>query len=64
MWDARGAAGVGMKTIYIPLPDEDSPYPTGQSVKTKAEGGEVDLVIDSFEDLVRLVKENHQGSRL
>ncbi|EKM77536.1 hypothetical protein AGABI1DRAFT_115116 [Agaricus bisporus var. burnettii JB137-S8] len=64
LWDARGAAGVGMKTIYIPRPDEDDPYPTGQSVKTKAEGGEVDLVIDSFEDLVRLVKENHQGSRL
>jgi hypothetical protein len=56
MWDSRGAGGVGMKTIYIPRPDEDHGFPTGQIVKTKEKGGEVDLVINSFEELVQLVK--------
>jgi hypothetical protein len=53
-----------MKTIYIPRPDEDEEIPTGQIVKTKDEGGEVDLVIDSFEDLVELVKQKDRESHL
>ncbi|KAF7760302.1 hypothetical protein Agabi119p4_10978 [Agaricus bisporus var. burnettii] len=59
MWDDRAAKAVGLKTIYIPRPDEDFEVPTGQIVKTKAEGGIVDFVVSSFGDLAKLVEENH-----
>lgn len=56
IWDVRAAGKLGLKTIYIPRPDEDAEVPTGEVVKTKAEGGEVDYVVNSFEDIVKLVR--------
>ena len=46
-WDLRAAAAVGLRTVYIPRSGENP----GVEVKTKAEGGEVDAVIPSFEEL-------------
>ncbi|KAG6901646.1 hypothetical protein C0995_009645 [Termitomyces sp. Mi166 len=37
IWDLRGAAAVGLRTVYIPRLDEES---LGVEIKTKAEGGE------------------------
>ncbi|KAK7012599.1 Haloacid type II [Favolaschia claudopus] len=53
--DLRAAAGVGMRTIYIPRPGED--VGVGE-VKPKAEGGDVDVVVHSFEELVKLLAGN------
>ncbi|KAK7052554.1 Haloacid type II, partial [Favolaschia claudopus] len=48
-WDLRGAAKAGMKTVYVARNAEE---PIGyEEVKAKSEGGEVDLVFDSFTDL-------------
>lgn len=55
IWDLRAAAKLGMKTIYVPRPDEDSGVKDGD-VRSKEEGGEVDFVCESFEGIVRLVK--------
>ncbi|TFK48012.1 haloacid dehalogenase [Heliocybe sulcata] len=49
--DLRAAAGHGMRTIYVRRPTEDSPD-VRDAVKTKEEGGEVDLVVDSFLDII------------
>jgi len=52
VWDLGGAARAGMKTIYVrraaqePVPDEE--------LKLRSDGGEVDLVIDSFTELAGL----------
>ncbi|KAJ7171179.1 HAD-like domain-containing protein [Mycena filopes] len=49
-WDLRGAAQAGMKTIYVKRAAEE---PLGHDeVKTKSDGGEVDLIFDSFAELV------------
>ncbi|KAG5336322.1 hypothetical protein C0989_012172 [Termitomyces sp. Mn162] len=53
-WDLRAAATVGLRTVYIPRLGEES---SGAEVKTKAEGGEVDAVIHSFEELESLLTE-------
>ncbi|KAI8975821.1 haloacid dehalogenase [Trametes punicea] len=52
MWDLEAASKHGMKTVYIPRPTDD----TGirDKVKTKAEGGQVDVLVDSFEVLGNL----------
>ncbi|KAJ6531370.1 HAD-like domain-containing protein [Mycena vulgaris] len=51
-WDLRGAARAGMKTIYVRRAAEE---PLDQEeVKPKSEGGEVDLVVDSFTELAAL----------
>ncbi|KAJ7202087.1 HAD-like domain-containing protein [Mycena pura] len=55
MWDLRGAARAGMKTIYVRRAAEE---PTGEDpdmqIKAKSQGGEVDLVVDSFAELTAL----------
>ena len=43
--DLRAAASYGLKTVYIPRPGEGE-----DNVKSKAEGGEVDLVVSCFTD--------------
>lgn len=53
MWDLRGAAKVGMVTVYVPRPDED--YPEEGDVRTKGEGGEVDYVVDDFVELAKIL---------
>lgn len=50
LYDLQGAARAGMKTIYIPRGDEQSNVDEN-SVRSKAEGGEVDLVVKSFVEL-------------
>ncbi|KAF7368749.1 Haloacid type II [Mycena venus] len=55
MWDLRGAAATGMKTIFVKRAAEE---PIGQAeVKTKSDGGEVDLVVDSFAELAAIFAE-------
>ncbi|KAI0364922.1 haloacid dehalogenase [Pilatotrama ljubarskyi] len=53
IYDLRAAAGHGMKTVYVRRLTED----TGMrdSVKSEAEGGEVDVVVDSLEELAALL---------
>ncbi|KAK7028521.1 HAD-like domain-containing protein [Favolaschia claudopus] len=53
--DLRAAAGVGMRTVYVPRPGED--VGVGE-VKSKAEGGNVDVVVQSFEELAKLLTGN------
>ncbi|KAH7908286.1 HAD-like domain-containing protein [Hygrophoropsis aurantiaca] len=53
-WDLRGAANAGLKTIYVPRPAEDTPQIKAE-MKTKKHGGEVDLIVGSFGELVKLV---------
>jgi len=59
--DLRGAAKQGMRTIYIRRLDEpdeqlDEDRAAGKGeVKTKAEGGEVDIVVDSFTELAEVL---------
>lgn len=55
MWDLRAAQKLGMKTIYVPRPDEDSGAEAGE-IKSKEEGGEVDFVAENFEGIVRIVR--------
>ncbi|KAF9451447.1 HAD-like protein [Macrolepiota fuliginosa MF-IS2] len=56
IFDLRAAGSLGLTTIYVPRPDEDVDLQDGEIVKTKADGGEVDIVVDSFEGIVRLVR--------
>lgn len=53
IYDLRAAAGVGMRTIYIPRAGEE--IPDAGEIKSKAEGGEVDAVVGSFLDLAGLL---------
>ncbi|KAJ6526868.1 haloacid dehalogenase [Mycena vulgaris] len=55
IYDLRAAAGVGMRTIYVRRAGEEPPE--GGEVKPKSEGGEVDVVVDSFEELAALLAE-------
>lgn len=52
--DLRAAATHGMKTVYVRRPSED--LAVRDKVKIKAEGGEVDLVVDSFLQLAEALK--------
>jgi FMN phosphatase YigB (HAD superfamily) len=51
-FDLRGAAAVGMPTIYIPRLNLEGPDPEAENMKSKAEGGEADLVVSSFTEMV------------
>ena len=50
IYDLRAAAKEGMRTIYVRRPTEDTKEEK-ESVKEKKDGGEVDLVVGSFEEL-------------
>ena len=54
LWDLRAAASHGMKTVYIPRSTDDLEVDKA-GIKSKAEGGEVDLVIHSLEELAGMV---------
>lgn len=56
IFDLRAAGSLGLKTVYVPRPDEDAGLKAGEVVKTKDEGGDVDFVVDSFEGIVKLVR--------
>jgi beta-phosphoglucomutase-like phosphatase (HAD superfamily) len=51
--DLRAAASHGMRTVYVGRPTED--VGVRDSVKSKADGGEVDVVVDSLTELAGLV---------
>ncbi|KAF7376880.1 Haloacid type II [Mycena sanguinolenta] len=52
LFDLRGAASVGMRTIYIPRPGEN---PNGEEVKLRADNGDVDVVVESFTELATIL---------
>ncbi|KAH8091352.1 haloacid dehalogenase [Cristinia sonorae] len=49
--DLRAAASHGIKTIYIRRSTEDTEF--RDSIKPKADGGEVDLAVDSFVEIAK-----------
>lgn len=54
IFDLRAAKLQGMRTVYVRRETEDT-VEQRASVKSEAEGGEVDLVVDSFEELARIL---------
>jgi beta-phosphoglucomutase-like phosphatase (HAD superfamily) len=53
IYDLRAAAQHGYKTVYVRRETED--LEEREHVKSKAEGGEVDLVVHSLEDLAEVI---------
>ena len=53
IYDLRAAASHGLKTVYVRRPTED--VDEQEKVKSKQDGGEVDVVVDSFEELATLL---------
>ncbi|KAJ6549943.1 haloacid dehalogenase [Mycena capillaripes] len=53
MFDLRAAADVGMRTVYIPRKGEG--FSDEGPVKSKIDGGEVDVVVKSFTELAALL---------
>lgn len=54
IYDLRAAASHGYKTVYVRRSTEDKDM--RDSVKSKAQGGEVDMVVDSLLELAELLK--------
>ncbi|KZP26898.1 haloacid dehalogenase [Athelia psychrophila] len=54
MWDLRGAASCGMRTIYVRRSSED--VNAAQGVKCKEEGGEVDIVVNDLVELAGMLE--------
>ncbi len=52
LWDLRAAAQQGMTTVYVPRDTDDEE--DRNNVKSKAEGGEVDVVVSSLEELAEI----------
>lgn len=55
-WDVEGAALAGLKTIYVPRPAEDT-QEAREGMRSKVEGGSVDLVVRDFKELATLAAE-------
>lgn len=53
-YDLRAAGALGMRTVCIPRPGED---PDADAMKLKSEGGEVDIIVRSLEELAKVVAE-------
>jgi beta-phosphoglucomutase-like phosphatase (HAD superfamily) len=53
IWDLRAAAGQGMKTIYLRRDSEDGS--SKNQIKSKMDGGEVDIVVDSLTELAAII---------
>ena len=53
LYDLQAAASHGMKTVYVRRPTEDVDLQA--EVKSKHDGGEVDVVVDSFEEIAALI---------
>ena len=52
IYDLRYAAQQGMKTVYVRRGKEDGDFT--RTVKSKEEGGEVDVVVSSFIELAKI----------
>lgn len=61
-WDLEGATQAGFKTIFVPRPAEDTEE-LRRSVRSKAEGGNVDLVVNDFKELAVLAAEAKKDDR-
>jgi len=59
-WDLLAAASVGFKTIYVPRPADDT-REVRESMRSKKDGGEVDLVVKDLEELARLLRAARQS---
>ena len=59
--DLRGAAKNGLKTIYIRRPDANEPIAEPEEVKSKKEGGEVDVVVGSLVELASVMRKLREG---
>ncbi|KAI5834403.1 haloacid dehalogenase [Schizophyllum commune Tattone D] len=59
--DLRGAAKNGLKTIYVRRPDANEPIAEPEEVKSKAEGGEVDVAVDSLLELAGVLRKIREG---
>lgn len=57
IFDLQAAATHGMRTIYVRRPQEETDLPA-EDVKSKAEGGEVDIVVDSFLELAERLEKD------
>ncbi|KAF4610217.1 hypothetical protein D9613_010349 [Agrocybe pediades] len=57
IYDLRAAAAQGMRTIYVRRPNEDEEALStmGGIVKSKADGGEFDIVVNSFLELAEIL---------
>lgn len=55
IYDLRAAAKHGLRTVYVRRPTEDVANRLRESVKPKSEGGEVDVVVDTLEELAELM---------
>ncbi|KAG1823898.1 HAD-like domain-containing protein [Suillus subaureus] len=55
-FDLITASSIGFKTMYVPCPTEDL-HEVRESMHSKKDGGEVDLLVKDFEQLVRLICE-------
>jgi beta-phosphoglucomutase-like phosphatase (HAD superfamily) len=53
VYDLRAAASVGMRTVYIPRAGEE--FQGVGEVKSKADGGDIDVVVQSFAELAALL---------
>ncbi|KAG1730949.1 uncharacterized protein EDB91DRAFT_737148 [Suillus paluster] len=60
-FDLLAAASVGFKTIHVPRPAED-PREVRESMRSKQDGGEVDLVVKDFQELARLIRNSYRLS--
>lgn len=58
--DLLAAASVGFKTIYVPRPAEDL-REVREGMRSKKDGGEVDLVVQDFQELAKLMREARQS---
>ena len=54
-FDLRGAAGCGYKTVYVRRETEDNAE-FRKNVKSKKEGGEVDVVVNNLSELVAILE--------
>jgi len=54
IYDLRAAATHGLKTVYVRRPTEDL-VEDRQQARSKAEGGEFDVVVDSFVELASVL---------
>jgi hypothetical protein len=57
-FDLQGAAKQGMKTIYVPRLNEDGAFT--DTVRSKVDGGEVDLVVSSFVHLAEVLADGRK----
>ena len=57
IYDLQNAAKHGMRTVYVRRPTEDASLQS--EVKAKAEGGDVDVVVDSFIELAGVLRSSN-----